>query len=57
MALKNKGEILRVNGLGRVARMRERRGAHKVFVGKPEVNRRIGTPGHKWVDCSKVELQ
>jgi len=42
--------------MGRVARMGERRGAYRVLVRKPGVNRPLGIPRHKWVDCSKVDL-
>ena len=46
-----------MSGLGRVARMGERRGAHKVLVVKPEANKPLGIAERKRVDCSKVYLQ
>jgi hypothetical protein len=40
-----------------VARMRERRGAYRVLVGKPEEKRPLGRPRHRWEDNIKMDLQ
>jgi len=40
-----------------VARMGERRGAYRRFVGKPEGNRPFGRPMRIWEDNIKVDLQ
>jgi len=37
--------------------MRERRGIYRVFVRKPEGNRQIRRPRHRWEDNIKVDLQ
>ena len=42
---------------GHVARMEERRGVHKVFVGKPEEKRPLGRPRLRWEDNIKMDLQ
>jgi hypothetical protein len=42
---------------GHVARMREKRGVHRVLVGKPEGNRPLRTPRRKWEDNIKMDLQ
>jgi len=42
---------------GDVARMRERRGAFKVLVEKPEGKRALGRPRHRWEDNIKMGLQ
>ena len=42
---------------GRVARMEEGRGVHKVLVGKPERKRPLGRPRCKWEDNIKMDLQ
>jgi len=42
---------------GNVARMRERRGVHRVLVGKPEGNRPLGRPRRRWEDTIKMDLQ
>ena len=41
---------------GYVARMEERRGVHKVLVGKPEGKRPLGKPRRRWEDI-KMDLQ
>ena len=43
--------------MGHVARMGETRGIYRVLVGKPEGNRPLGIPGHKWEDNIKMDLQ
>jgi len=42
---------------GHVACMGERRGVHRVLVGKPEGKRPLGRPTHRWEDNIKRELQ
>jgi len=37
--------------------MGERRGIYRVLVGKPEVNRPLGRPKHRWEDNIKMDLQ
>ena len=37
--------------------MAERRGVHKVLVGKPEGNRPLGRPRRRWKDTVKMDLQ
>ena len=40
-----------------MARMEERRGVHKVLVGKPEGKRPLGRPRRRWEDNIKMDLQ
>jgi hypothetical protein len=42
---------------GHVARMRDRRGACKVSVGKPVRKRPLGRPKHRWEDNIKIYIQ
>ena len=42
---------------GYVARMRKRRGIHRVLVGKPEGKGPLGRPRRKWEDNIKMDLQ
>ena len=37
--------------------MGEDRGVHRVLVGKPEGNRSLGRPRHRWEDNIKMDLQ
>jgi hypothetical protein len=37
--------------------MRDRRGAYRVLVGKPEGKRPHGRPKRRWEDNSKIDLQ
>ena len=37
--------------------MEERRGVHKVLVGKPEGKRPLGRPRRRWEDNIKMDLQ
>ena len=37
--------------------MGEKRGVHRVLVGKPEGKRPIGRPRRRWEDNSKMDLQ
>jgi hypothetical protein len=38
-----------------VARMREKRNAYRILVGKPEGKRPLGKPGRRWVDNIKID--
>ena len=40
-----------------MAPMGERRGVHRVLVGKPEGKRPLGKPRRKWEDNIKMDLQ
>ena len=40
-----------------VARVGERRYLYRVLVGKPEGNRPLGRPRHRWEDNIKMDLQ
>ena len=40
-----------------VARIGERRGVYRVFVGKPEGNRPLGRPRRRWENNIKIDLQ
>jgi len=40
-----------------VVYMEERRGVYRVVVGKPEGNRPLGRPRHRWEDNIKMNLQ
>jgi len=46
----------RVGWAGHVARMRERRVAYMILVGKSEVKRPFGRPRYRWEDNLKVTL-
>jgi len=37
--------------------MRERRGAYRVLVGKPDGKRPLGRPRHRWEDNIKMDLE
>jgi hypothetical protein len=37
--------------------MGARRGAYRVLVGRPEGNKPLGKPRHRWKDNIKVDLQ
>ena len=37
--------------------MREKRGAYRVLVGKPEGKRPLGRPRRRWVDNIRMDLQ
>jgi len=47
----------RVEWAGHVARMGEKRGVHRVLVGKPNGKRLLGRPRLRWEDNIKVNLQ
>ena len=40
-----------------MAHMGERRGVHRVLVGKPDGKRPMGRPRHRWEDNIKMDLQ
>ena len=40
-----------------MARVGERRGVHRVLVGKPEGKRPLGRPRRRWEDNIKMDLQ
>jgi hypothetical protein len=40
-----------------VARMREKRNAYRLLVGKPEGRRPLGRPRRKWVDSSRMDIK
>ena len=40
-----------------MARMVERRGVHRILVGKPEGKRPLGRPRPRWEDNIKMDLQ
>jgi hypothetical protein len=42
---------------GHVARMRAKRNAYRILVGKPEENRLLGRPRRRWVDNIKIDLR
>jgi len=42
---------------GACSKYRERRGAYRILVGKPEGSRPLGRPRHRWEDNIKVDLQ
>ena len=47
----------RMRWAGRVTRMEEGRGVHKVLVGKPEGKRPLGRQRCRWEDNIKMDLQ
>ena len=47
----------RMRWAGHVAPMGERRGVHRVLVGKPEGQRPLGRPRRRWEDNIKMDLQ
>ena len=47
----------RMRWVGRVARMGEGRGVHRVLVGKPEGKRPLGRPRRRWEDNIKMDLR
>jgi len=46
-----------VRWAGHVARMGERRGVYRVWVGKPEGKRPLGRPRRRWEDYIKIDLK
>jgi hypothetical protein len=47
----------RMRWAGHVARMGDKRGVHRVLVGKPEGKRPLGRPRRRWEDNIKMDLQ
>jgi hypothetical protein len=47
----------RMISTGYVARIRERRGAHRVLVGEPEGKRRLGIQRRRWEDNITMDLE
>ena len=47
----------RMRWAGHVARMGEYSGVHRVLLGKPEGNRPLGRPRHRWEDNIKMDHQ
>jgi hypothetical protein len=45
-----------ISWAGHVARMRERKGAYRVLVGKPERRRQLGRPRHRWEDGTEMDV-
>jgi len=50
-------KLRRMRWAGHVARMGERRGVYRIWVGKPEGKRPLGRPRRKWGDNIKMDLQ
>jgi hypothetical protein len=46
----------RMRWAGHVARIREKRNAYGLLVGKPEGKRPLGRPRRRWVDNIKIDL-
>jgi hypothetical protein len=47
----------RMNWVGHVAHMGEKRNAHRILVGKPERKRPPGRPRCRWEDNVKMDLR
>jgi hypothetical protein len=47
----------RMRWAGHVARMREKRNAYRILVGKPEGKKPLGTPRRRWEDNIKIDLR
>jgi hypothetical protein len=47
----------RIELVGHVSRMREKWNALIILVGKPERERPLGRPRHKWVNNIKMDLR
>jgi hypothetical protein len=47
----------RMRWAGHVARLREKRNAYGILIGKPEGKRPLGRLGSKWVDNIKIDLR
>jgi hypothetical protein len=43
--------------VGQVAHIGERRGVHRVLVGKPEGKKPLSRPWHRWEDNIKMDIQ
>jgi hypothetical protein len=47
----------RMRWAGHRARMREKRGAYRILMGRPEGRRPLGRPWPRWKDNIKINLQ
>ena len=47
----------RLRWAGLVARMEQSRNSHRVLVGKPQGERSLGRPRHRWEDNIKMDLR
>jgi hypothetical protein len=47
----------RMGWAGHIARMRGKRDAYRILVGRPEGRRPLGRPRRKWEDNIKIDLQ
>jgi hypothetical protein len=47
----------RMRRAGHVARIRKKRNAYRILVGKPEVKRPLGRPRRRWVENIKIDLR
>jgi hypothetical protein len=47
----------RMRWAGHVARIREKRNAYRILVGKPKGKRPLGRPRRRWVDNIKMDLR
>jgi hypothetical protein len=47
----------RIRWARHVARMREKRNAYTILVGKAEAKKPLGTPRRRWVDNIKMDLE
>ena len=50
------GDQIQKKWAGHVARMADRGGLYRIFVGKPEGKRPLGGPRRRWEDNIKMEL-
>jgi len=50
-------ESKRMRWAGHVACMVDRKGAYRVFVGRPDGKRPLGRCRHRWDDHIKIDLQ
>jgi hypothetical protein len=50
-------KLRRMKWAGHVARMRAKRKAYRILVGKPEGKRRLGSPRRRWVDSIKMDVR
>ena len=50
-------QVKKTEMVGHVTHMGERRGAHRVLVGKPEGRRPLDRPRRRWEDNIKMDLR
>jgi hypothetical protein len=48
---------IRMRWAEHVVRMGEKKNAYRILVGKPEEERPLGGPRHRWVDNIKMDLK